>query len=265
MSDCTILGPGRLEGLLAGTLDDSARAVVADHLREASCEVCLVKLEQLDADRILAALAGPRAQLSAAEADAMFAGAADAAAARPGTAAGSAPPRGVVPLRRRALAWVALAAAASVALLIGLTRRPTDEATGVKAGGAGIELSLEGVVGRRVDGGGPVIDRRFARRGRLAPGESILFRYRLSRPAYLALVIDRGEGGALEWAAPPGVLAAEVAHGGRALSLDAERVPEGGAFVWLIASATPIETATTAPGSRPGCEGCTVAALEIVR
>lgn len=263
MSDCTILGPGHLEGLLAGTLDDSARAVVADHLREATCEVCLVQLEQLDADRILAALAGPSAQLSAAEADAMFAGAADAAAP-PGTA-GPAPPRGVVPLRRRALAWVALAAAASVALLIGITRRPTDEATGVKAGGAGVELSLEGVVGRRVDGGGPVIDRRFARRGRLVPGESILFRYRLSRPAYLTLVIDRGEGGAVEWTAPPGVLTAEVAHGGRALSLDAERVPEGGAFVWLIASATPIETATTAPGTRPDCDGCTVAALEIVR
>ncbi len=250
MSGCERLSDDALAALLTGTLPVGARGELAEHLREATCEVCLARLEAVDGDRLLEALAGPDARLSPAESEAMF----DAAVGAR-----------VVPIRRRTWAWGALvAAAASVVLALSVGLPAVDDGMQVKAGGTGIDVALEGVVGRRVDGGDPIIDRRFARQGRLEAGESVLFRYRLSKPAHLTLVIDRGSGGAVEWTAPPGPLEAEVAHDGRALSLDAERVPAG-ASVWLIASTVPLRTATTAPGARPSCTGCTVAGLEIAR
>ena len=100
--------------------------------------------------------------------------------------------------------------------------------------------------------------------GRVEVGESVLFRYRLSRPAHLTLLIDRGDGGEVAWSSLPGPLEGEVADQGRALSLDAARIGAR-ATVWLVASPEPLRTATIAAGASPGCPGCAVASLEITR
>lgn len=308
MIGCQRLEPPRLAALLTGTLDAAARRDLADHLEAGACEACLQRIEDLDSDHLLAALAGPVAQLSAAESDALFAAvvaavpasAAVSSAALPPSVSmaawSSSPPVPSTPpsvhrvrsastppptsnpasshrrsssppasMRRPWLAAATLALAAGVAVVLLAPREGPlpDDVLRPKSATAVLDVTLEGVVGRRGEGA-PVIDRRFARSGHVEAGESVLFRYRLSRPAHLTLVIDRGTGGEVAWSSPPGALDGEVAHDGRALSLDATRIG-GRAAVWLIASSQPLRTATTAPGAAPRCDGCAIASLEITR
>ncbi|MGC4118332.1 MAG: hypothetical protein QM765_28015 [Myxococcales bacterium] len=197
---CSVLTSERLEAMLAGTLAEADRAAVAEHLKS-PCEACLDRLGSVDGERILAALAGPKANLSASEADRVF------AAALP-EAQRVATPRTEVPQSfwERVIEWLGgstwrpalgVAALLLVALpVVLLGHRPGQESQGGYDGLKGpptpilgaVKANVIGVVGGRFHGK-PFMARRAAQREQLRPGEVLLVRFRLTSPAAVHLQI----------------------------------------------------------------------------
>ncbi|MBI5545909.1 MAG: hypothetical protein HY901_18625 [Deltaproteobacteria bacterium] len=193
MSGCSIFTAERLELLLAGrSLPEAERAALCEHLA-APCEACLDTLGSIEGERILAALAGPQAELSVSEADRVFAAALPAPESRPvvgEAAASSASPS----LWERFVEWLggaswrpALGVAlllvnAAPALWLGMHGPPGssgyDGIKGEPTAGPVIKASLIGVIGGRFHGK-PFMSRRAAMNEQMRPGEVLLVRFRL--------------------------------------------------------------------------------------
>ncbi|HEY3447342.1 MAG TPA: hypothetical protein VGK67_13305 [Myxococcales bacterium] len=202
---CSILTAARLEALLAGKLAQADRAAVAEHLKS-PCEACLDALGSVDGERILAALAGEKADLTASEADQMF------EAAVPIRRGGL-----MLPANKRveaqqpsfwekvigwlggatwrpALGVAALLLVAVPVLLLGQRTGPAGAGgyDGIKGGptapASALKANLIGVIGGRFNGK-PFISRRAAQREQLRPGEVLLVRFRLMSGAAVHLQI----------------------------------------------------------------------------
>jgi len=193
---CSILTPVRLEALLAGKLGANDRAALELHF-QSPCETCLDRLGSVEGERILAALAGPGADLSAAEADQLF----DRAVPAPNPAARAGAKPGFI---EKLVEWlggatwrpaIGLAAlllvVVPVALLSPEGHAPRGGYDGIKGGpgpAAPVKANLVGVVGGKFHGK-PFIARRAAMREQLRPGEILLVKFRIESSAAIHLQI----------------------------------------------------------------------------
>ena len=205
---CSILTTERIEALLAGQLSGPERAAVAEHLRS-RCASCLEALGSVEGERILAALCGPSADLSAAEASRVF----EAATPR----AGGTPQREEQPgFLERVIAWLGgatwrpalgiavLLLVAAPAILMSQPEGPSSAGgyDGIKAGSRSLspaKANLIGVVGARFHGK-PFVARRVTMREQLRPGEALLLRFRLDSSAAVHLQLSGPKASLGVWA-----------------------------------------------------------------
>lgn len=276
---CSILTPERLEALLAGTLAGSDRAAVAEHLGS-PCEACVDALASVDGEKILAALSGRKAELSAAEADRMF----DAAVPGPKAVAAKEPAAG---LWERLVEWLggsawrpALGVAALLLVAVPvvlLSRAPVGGGyDGVKSGpgepATNLQANLVGVVGARFNGR-PFVSRRASQREQLKPGEVLLVRFRLTESAAVHLQISGPKASLGVWPdgradtePPPAPLpAGEHALVANAQVLSIQTQEYGSPVrVTLVASPEPFPKGFAFADPEARCKGCRVDVLEVL-
>jgi hypothetical protein len=197
--------------LLAGralTADD--RALLATHLRE-PCDACLELLAGPAYEALLLELAGPAAEMDAAEKERALRKALPAVAPRP--------------LLRRAGALVAAVALAASIALIAVRGRET---AGVKGGGAPV-VELIALIGRVQTP--PVVGPRYAPGTHLGGGDVLLLRAHTSVPAFLYLLAERGGKTVVLWPAGPAPKRAagelEISADGHALAVDPRELGGG--------------------------------------
>ncbi len=255
MSRCPLSEPTVLSRLVKHNLTAEEWSMIRAHF-QLTCEDCLAALGNVEAGSILLGLAGDQAQLSPRESDRMF----EKIVAQL--------PRAQAPRRiwRSNRSWGVglMAAAAAVALiLIPLSRSHHAEWTGEKGAPTTtrIDVSLQAFIGSTSN------SKRYVPGTKLLDGEFLLFRYRLSSPAYLYL-FSPGESEPL-WApahqsAASAAGEAEIDSDGRALGIPANRVVNIRQLI-LVASPTWIEPARARATALEGstCVGCAVSRLTL--
>jgi hypothetical protein len=236
---CEILTEGVLKAALRRQLPADQRAALLSHLSE-PCEECLDMLEGWTAEEMMTSLRAPDELLSPQEQERLF-----AAAAPAGSPSGR-PALRLAHLERRRppwLAWGAAAAALAVVTLVTVVRPTQQQGERGLKGSTAPAVSLIPMTGARTPT--PHVVRALAKGGRLAPGELLLLRIRLSAPAWVYLLSQKkGEAAELIW--PLQATARheagefEVAESGSALAIDPATVGIG-ARLLLIASPEPID------------------------
>jgi len=245
---CERMTQERLRQELRGALPESERRLVRAHLAQ-PCEACLDLLASTDGDALIAALAGPEAELSREESERMFEAAAPRAsvdAARPMRASRTAAQKGrVIPLRRRA--WLGIGSAVAVAASIALVV-VRSEPRGLKGNGSLSPPELILLAG--VATPTPHVVRALGAADRLDPNELVLLRARLDEPAQLYLFSVDGAGkGELLFAAAEPAGERELSEHGEAVALDPRALGDLPQLV-LAACAQPLAEPTLAAASR---------------
>lgn len=239
LRECEILTDRVLEAALRGQLPAQERAALLRHLGE-PCEACLDLLQGWTGEEILRTLHSSGDLLSRGEQERFF-----AAAASAGHASRSA--LRLASLRRRwnpRLAWVPVAA---ILVIIGvLVPRSGHRAPDVTLKGAPTpSVALIPLAGVRTPT--PHVVRALPPEGRLAPGELLLLRVRLSTSAWVYLLSQKqGEAAEVLWPANVTTRHAagefELAESASALAIDPKALGAG-ARLLVIASIEPIEGA----------------------
>jgi len=241
MADCPIATRERLLALLTRKLPAAEQKQLRAHLRT-PCERCLELMEQLGDGELAEAMAGDRTRLSRREANGLF--------------------RSVLPADLQPITFLdglrdltrvptlLTTYAAVLALLIGFGTyymfAPPDAQsryTGVKAASApaqspALQASLIGVVGKVLDGQ-PDVVRRAMDNELLASDELLLFRYRLSEPAFIYLLADGANGVEVLYSGDAEQATAgehELGAADQALALDARPLGEDVRIVLVAAT-----------------------------
>ena len=221
MSTCPILSSETLRALLAGQLDEALATELRKHL-QTDCEHCLSLFEEIDEGELLEWAATPAARLKASEADAMF----DAAN-----------PKKNAPWLSRFFHWPVLVPAASLAAILLIIlfiapwgSKPKPDEMGIKAAGhvSPIRAQLMGFIGQ-IRNGQPLAVQRAQSAKPLLPGQVLMLRYHIDRPAWIYLLAQ--DGNRVSWlhSEQNKVEAGdhEVQAAGQALAIPAEKLGKG--------------------------------------
>ena len=257
---CSVLTPERVQRLLDGSLDEPAKAVLRKHF-EQPCEACLDRLQSVDAERLVLALAGREAALTGEEANHLFA-----------LAVGEAPTENQkawhqelstrVPMPMRvALVFGAILLLALAPMMINRPAvRPEALAPGLKL--RGFEVGADAPQ-----------PKELPERAQLSSRDQVTLRFELLQAGYVYLWVISGDRAALAFSPEPGASpfsAGEhaVERDGHALSLDPASLATEGRLA-LLAVASP-DRLKSPEGLDPRssdftrlCQGCTAARLEL--
>ncbi|MBW2702120.1 MAG: hypothetical protein JRF33_14985 [Deltaproteobacteria bacterium] len=221
MSTCPIQSSEKLRALLSGQLDEPLATELRKHL-QTDCEHCLNFFEEIDEGELLEWSAGPATLLNATEADAMF----DAAN-----------PQKKAPWLSRLFHLPVLVPAASLAAILLIIlfiapwgSDPKPDEMGIKAAGqeSPIRAQLMGIIGQ-IRNGQPLAVQRAQSVEPLLPGQVLMLRYHIDRPAWIYLLAQ--DGNRVSWlhSEQNKVEAGdhEVQAAGQALAIPAEKLGRG--------------------------------------
>ncbi len=257
---CSVLTADRVQRLLDGALDATAKETLAKHF-ERPCEACLDRLAGLDAGRIVVAVAGRGAVLSLAERDQLFL----RALGEVPTVQAPTLPKWLgerFPPRLRLL--LVLGSVLLLGLLPILFNRP-GRAPGPEAGGLGFTALEVGT-----DSPSP---RRLGERAEVSSRDQLVFHVQLDRPALVYLWVVTKTGATLAFAPEASAEALpagehELESGGHAVALEPARLAEEGRMS-VVAVASPARLASPerldprASDFGPKCPGCAAAHVEL--